>query len=346
MRMNRVTNRWLLLATLVAVSAATGCAGNSDGQGGGSGKSGALPANSDGYPNRDITLRLPAPGSQTEALGRSFVEKGMSQLSPVQIRVDPLPNGGTDDSASSVVHDPRVADGLLVTMITNSTVTSTAIGAAPFAFEDMRAVATIASQPLGFAVQADSPWKTLDDLVDAARSDATKIRVGLSGTAGGYIHTAAIQLNKAIDADGDFAIVPHKTSGESTLDLLGGGIDVSIGIASGLTEQAKAGKIRILATMGEKRTADSPDVPTLRESGYDLVVENQMQVVTGGAVPDDKVTWLSKLVTESVGLDSATDALTALGWTPAPQDAKATQAAMKQSFDDARDLGRQLGLIK
>lgn len=345
MRMNRVMTRWLLIATLVAVSGASGCA-DTGGGGGASGKSGALPANSDGYPERDITLRLPAPGSQTEALGRSFVEKGMSQLSPVEIRVDPLPNGGTDDSASSVVHDPRVTDGLLVTMITNSTVTSTAIGAAPFAFEDMRGIATIATQPLGFAVAAGSRWKTLDDLVDAVRSDATKIRVGLSGTAGGYIHTAAIQLNKAIGANGDFAIVPHKTSGESTLDLLGGGIDVSIGIASGLTEQAKAGKIRILATMGEERTADAPDVPTLRESGYDLVVENKMQVVTGSAVPDDKVEWLSTLVTKSVGLDAATDALTDLGWTPAPQDAKATQAAMKQSFDDARDLGRQLGLIK
>jgi tripartite-type tricarboxylate transporter receptor subunit TctC len=343
MRINRVKSCSILVAAVLAVLGAAGCSSGS--QGGGGGKD-ALPANSDGYPNRDITLRLPAPGSQTEALGRIFAEKGLTHYSPMQIRVDPLPNGGTDDSASSVVHDPRVGDGLLITMITNSTVASTAVGAAPFSFDDMRGVATIATQPLGFAVQADSPWRTLDDLVQAARSDATKIRVGLSGTAGGYIHTAAIQLNKAIGGNGDFAIVPHKTSGESTLDLLGGGIDVSIGIASGLTEQAKAGKVRILATMGKERIADAPDVPTLRESGYDLVVENKMQVVTSSSVPDDKVTWLSTLVTKSVALDSATKAITDLGWTPAPEDAKATQAAMQQSFDDARDLGKQLGLVK
>jgi tripartite-type tricarboxylate transporter receptor subunit TctC len=336
------TTKCLLAATAV-VALATGCA---NGGGGGAPKAGALPANPDGYPDSEITLRLPAPGSQTEALGRSFVDNGMSGLSPVQIRVDPLPNGGTDDSASSVVHDPRVGDGHLVTMITNSTVASTAIGAAPFAFEDMRGVATIASQPLGFAVRADSPWRTLDDLVDAARSDATKIKVGLSGTAGGYIHIAAIQLNKAIGADGDFAIVPHKTSGESTLTLLGGGVEIAIGIASGLTQQAEAGKIRILATMGAERTTDAPDAPTLKESGYDLVVENQMQVITGRDVPADKVAWLSKLVTESAGVKAAKDAMVKLGWTPAPLDAAATQKAMRTAFDDARDLGKQLGLIK
>lgn len=338
----RSTTRCLLAATAVLALTA-GCA-NEGGDGGGS-KAGALPANPDGYPDSEITLRLPAPGSQTEALGRSFAETGMSELSPVPIRVDPLPNGGTDDSASSVVHDPRVADGHLITMITKSTVASTAIGAAPFAFEDLQGVAMLATQPLGFAVRADSPWQTLDDLVDAARSDATKIRVGLSGTAGGYIHIAAIQLNKAIDANGDFAIVPHKTSGESTLTLLGGGVEIAIGIASGLTEQAKAGKIRILATMGAERTAEAPDVPTLKESGYDLVVENQMQIVTGSDVPAEKVAWLSKLITESVGLEAANDAIAKLGWTPAPLDAAATQKAMQAAFDDAHDVGVQLGLI-
>lgn len=338
----RSTTTCLLAATaLVALTA--GC--SNGGGGGGAPKAGALPGTPDGYPDSEITLRLPAPGSQTEALGRSFVENGMSGLSPVQIRVDPLPNGGTDDSASSVVHDPRVADGYLVTMITNSTVASTAIGAAPFAFEDMQGVATLASQPLGFAVRADSPWQTLDDLVQAARQDATKIRVGLSGTAGGFIHIAAIQLNKAIGANGDFAIVPHKTSGESTLTLLGGGVEIAIGIASGLTQQAEAGKIRILATMGAERTADAPDVPTMKESGYDLVIENQMQVVTGSDVPADKVAWLSKLITESVKVKKASDAMVELGWTPAPLDATATQKAMKTAFDDAHDLGEQLGLI-
>ncbi|HET6294725.1 MAG TPA: tripartite tricarboxylate transporter substrate-binding protein, partial [Kribbella sp.] len=105
-------------------------------------------------------------------------------------------------------------------------------------------------------------------------------------------------------------------------------------------------KIRILATMGAERTADAPDVPTMKESGYDLVVENQMQVVTGRDVPADKLAWLSKLVTESAGVKAAEDAMVKLGWTPTPLDAAATQDAMQTTFDDTRDLGKQLGLIK
>ena len=323
---------------LVACSTNDG-AGESSGDGGDS-----LARNPDGYPSRPIVLRLPAPGSQTEALGRA-VAVGMSTRSPVQVRVDPLPNGGTDDAASSVVRDARTENGEVVGLITNSSVVSTALGSAPFTFEDMEGVATIATQPLALAVRADSPYKTFGDFVAAARSDATRIRVGLSGTAGGLIHIAAIQIGEAVDARGDLAIIPHKTAGESVLTLLGGGVDAAVGIASGFQEQAKANQVRVLASTGGERTEALADIQTIKEAGYDLVIVNQMNVITGSKVPDDKVRWLSSLFEATSQLAEVKAEMVKLGWTPTYVNAPDTQAGMRSTFDDARTLGQELGLI-
>ena len=198
---------------------------------------------------------------------------------------------------------------------------------------------------LGLAVKADSPYQTFDDFVAAAKADAAKIRIGLSGTAGGLIHLAAVQIGAAVGANGDLAIIPHKTAGESVLTLLGGGTDAALGIASGFQEQAKAGQVRILASTGGERVPALTDVPTIKEAGYDLVIVNQMNVITGSKVAADRVAWLSDLLEATTQLADVKAELTRLGWTPTFVDAASTQAGMKTTYDEARALGQDLGLV-
>ncbi len=307
--------------------------------------SATLERTAEGYPDSPITFRLPKPGSGTEALGRAFANAGLSEVSPVVIKVSPKPSAGTNDALFSVLQNPVVKNGYMIGLITNSSVVSTATGGAAFAFEDFQGVATIAEVPIGFVVRADSPWEKFEDFVEAAKLDASKIRLGLTGTPGSLIHIAALQMAEAIDANGGFAIVPLKTSGEAVLDLLGGGVDILTGAASGFVENVKAGKLRVLATTGSERMGNLADSPTMTELGYDVVIVNPMQIVTSSQVPMEQIQWLSDLFSAAFKVSAATDAITQTGWTPVFKDASATQASMRATYDSAFALAKDLGLI-
>lgn len=296
------------------------------------------------YPVEPIVFRLPAPGSQTEAVGRAFA-LGWSEVSPVDIEVDPIPTGGTDEALFSVLQDPDAADGYIVGLITNSSVVSTATEAAPFEFSDFQAVAQIAQVPIGIAVRADSPWDSFEDFAQAAEADASTIRVGLTGTPGSLIHIAVVQVGEAIGIDGEFAIVPAGTSGESILDLMGGGVDAVTGAAAGFVEGVEAGDLRVLATTGVDRMSSLPEVETLTELGYDVEIVNPIQIVASSEVSPDKIGILSDLVAAAMDRSDVQDSLRALGWEPQFQDAETMQRAIQDMYDEARTLAEELGLI-
>jgi putative tricarboxylic transport membrane protein len=265
-------------------------------------------------------------------------------VSPVTIEVSPLPSAGTDDALFSVLQDPSVNDGYIMGLITNSSVVSTATGAAPFEFTDLQGIATIAQVPIGFAVRADSPWATFEEFAEAATADASNIRMGLTGTPGSLIHIASEQMGQAVGIAGQFAIVPGETSGQAILDLIGGGVDIVTGAASGFVEDVTAGNLRVLATTGPERMTPLPDAPTLQELGYDITIVNPLQLVTSSQVPDEIIEWLSDLVGEAMAVSGVEDEIAGTGWSPFFQDADATQARMDDMYQRASSLAESLGL--
>jgi tripartite-type tricarboxylate transporter receptor subunit TctC len=135
--------------------------------------------------------------------------------------------------------------------------------------KELAYIARTSGQTFGIAVRADAPWKTLKDFVAAARAEPGKLAYGSAGI-GGATHVgmeefalaAGIQLNH----------IPYKGGAPALQDLLGGQVD-ALADSSSWAPHVKAGKLRLLATWGEKRTRDFPDVPTLKEEGYDVVVD-------------------------------------------------------------------------
>jgi tripartite-type tricarboxylate transporter receptor subunit TctC len=120
-----------------------------------------------------------------------------------------------------------------------------------------------------FQVQAQAPWKTLQEFLDYARRNPGLITVGNSG-AGGGVHLIALAFEKA--AGVKFNHIPFAGGGPSVTALLGGHINaVSVSPPEGIP-QVKAGKLRIIALFSEKRMSDFPDVPTVREQGVDFAL--------------------------------------------------------------------------
>jgi tripartite-type tricarboxylate transporter receptor subunit TctC len=118
-------------------------------------------------------------------------------------------------------------------------------------------------------VQASAPWKTLKDLVNDAKAKPGQLTYASAGIGGAthvgmeeFLLAAGVQMNH----------IPFKGGSEALQGLLGGHVD-ALADSSSWAPHVQSGKLRLLATWGEKRTGDFANVPTLKESGYDIVVD-------------------------------------------------------------------------
>ena len=129
---------------------------------------------------------------------------------------------------------------------------------------DLVPVAAFVFAPMGLAVNADSRFKTVKQLVDEAAAHPGTITYG-SGGAGTTPHFAAEALANA--AGVKFMHVPFKGAAEATQAILSHTIDMQMASTTGLMGNVRGGKMRLLAISGDKRLAGLPDVPTFRQAG-------------------------------------------------------------------------------
>jgi tripartite-type tricarboxylate transporter receptor subunit TctC len=135
--------------------------------------------------------------------------------------------------------------------------------------KDFTYIARTSGQTFGIAVPANWPFKTLKDFVAHAKANPGKVSYAHAGVGGAthvgmeeFASVAGIALNH----------VPYKGGAEALQGVLGGHVD-ALADSSSWAPHVEAGKLRLLATWGELRTARFKDVPTLRELGYDVVVD-------------------------------------------------------------------------
>ena len=135
--------------------------------------------------------------------------------------------------------------------------------------KDLTYIARTSGQTFGIAVRADAPWKTLAEFVAQAKAQPGKVTYSHSGI-GGQTHVgmeefamaAGIQLNH----------IPFKGGADALTALLGGHVD-ALADSSSWAPHVEQGKLRLLATWGEARTARFKSVPTLKDAGYNVVVD-------------------------------------------------------------------------
>jgi len=135
--------------------------------------------------------------------------------------------------------------------------------------EDYTPIIKLANLPICFAVKSDAPWKAMQEVIDYAKANPGKLRVGHPGI-GTILHLDLEQLK--VMAKVDLTAVPFAGGAESVPALIGGHVEALSVHHGEILPQVKAGKAKVLATFEEKRNPLFPDAPTFREIGYDITM--------------------------------------------------------------------------
>ena len=187
-------------------------------------------------------------------------------------------------------------------------------------------VARIGAAPTLFIVKADSPIKTLGELIASAKA-GTKMSYGSAGP-GTTMHIAAEQLNAS--AGTKITHVPYRGIAPALNDVMGGHIDFLNGDITVLYPLVKQGALRALAVCGTERSSLLPDLPTAQELGYkDVYMENWYGALVPAATPPEVVARLEAAVMDAVKNPEVWGKISANG-VYAPQDAKAFRAQIEK----------------
>lgn len=224
----------------------------------------ALDAAAQAWPSKPVKIIVPyPPGGAVDVISRKVAQKLADQLGqPFVVENKP----GATGTIGMALAAKSAPDGY--TLAANDMTYSLL----PYVFKslpwdhekDLVPVTTTVFVPYAIAVRADSPHRTLGELLSAARANPGKLNYG-SGGPGTAPHFATESLMLA--ANVSFTHIPYKGAGEAMTALIGGQIDLFIASTASLMAQTKGGRARMLAVSGDKRLAALPDVPTFAQAG-------------------------------------------------------------------------------
>jgi len=198
-------------------------------------------------------------------------------------------------------------------------------------------IALVSADPTVLVVRADSPWKNLNDLIQDAKATPNKFSYSSSGVYG-TTHVAQAMLWQA--AGVDILHVPYSGGGPSMTALLAGQVDIVAQAPGVATPHVKAGTVRLLGTWGTERLKAYPELPTMKEQGYDVEFYIWSGLFSPSGLSTEKLAQLRKAAKNSIN-DSAF--LTTMGVMNTP--VKYLEGAEFEKFI-AQDQKRLAAVIK
>jgi tripartite-type tricarboxylate transporter receptor subunit TctC len=293
------------------------------------------------YPNRPLRLIVTVPpGGAADFIAR-LVGGKLSEALGQPVLVENRGGAGGTIAADAVAKAP--ADGY--TLLQNSITTH---GVGPHLYtklpydpvKDFAPVSGLALLPLVMAVNAELPFKSVDDVVSASKKG--NLNFASSGN-GGAPHMAA-ELFKSVTG-APLTHVPYKGSGPAVADLVGGRVQIMFDAAPSLIAHIRGGKLRVLAAASEQRNRLLPDVPTFAELGYPKVaVSLWYGLLAPAGTPRPLIERLNQEVGRALGSPDIREKLLAQGAEPMPGTPEAYGAFMQAEMAKWAPVVKQAGV--
>jgi tripartite-type tricarboxylate transporter receptor subunit TctC len=230
------------------------------------------------YPSKPITWIVGyAAGGNADTRSR-LVAKAMSTLLGTPIIVDNKPGAGANVGTAAIVK--AAPDGYTIGMgnLAPLSVNQSLFKTLPFAAADATPIMLIEKGPLILMVRTDSPFKSVKDIVTAAKASPGKLTYA-SGGIGGSHHLSGALFENA--AGIDMIHAPYKSGSAAATDVMGGQVQMMFEQTYAAQPSLAGGKMRALAITSAKRSPLFPDVPTMAEQGYPQVEVQNWQGLIG-----------------------------------------------------------------
>ena len=294
------------------------------------------------YPEKPIQLIVPyGAGGSTDLLARAVAQVAPKYFSQPLVVVN-KPGGGAIPGRMDVARSKP--DGYTVLFGWGSGEDLIVPHERPLPydlFKDFETVCRISVHSVVLAVPAASPYKTLADLVKAGKSK--EFLTASVSTKGGAVDITFLLFAKA--AGIKVTTVPGTGGSDAITKLVGGHVDFGGGHPSEVLPHIKAGRLRALAVALEKRDASVPDVPTFRESGFDVVTAGSVKgVAVPKGTPKEVTAYLEKKFKEVTEDPEFQKIMKDIGQPVMYQGAEEYKVWFKQAYEQYGALYKSLGI--
>lgn len=247
----------------------------------------SLPVAGQPFPSKSIEfVTHSSPGGGADLVARVIADiVAKDKLLPQQLIVQNRTGGGGTIAMNYVVGkkgDPYVLHSVAVTVMLSVPVRS----GLDIGYDRFQMLGLIGFDLNALSVNVDSPYKTIADLVNAAKAKPKSINVAV-GSIGATAHHFIYQLERATGAR--FNTVSTKSGADAAVQVLGGHVHATAENVSEMMPHVEAKKMRIIGIPANARVPALPDVPTLKEQGYDLHVGSGRAVASPAGIPAEAV---------------------------------------------------------
>jgi tripartite-type tricarboxylate transporter receptor subunit TctC len=252
------------------------------------------------WPTKPIKLIVPFPaGGGTDIIARELRNKMTS--TGWNIVVDNKPGSGGNIGVDAAAKSAPDGYTLVLGQTSNLAINPTLYSKLPYdPRKDLTAISTVAISPLALVVAADSPYKTLADVIAAAKAKPDSLNYATSGN-GTVAHLAMELFQK--EAGVKMTHIPYKGAAQGANDLIGGLVQLYTSSVPTLISHIRNGRMRALAVTSATRADDLPDVPTVAESGYkDFEAATWFGVLGPAGMPKDVVARLNAEINKALEL--------------------------------------------
>lgn len=293
------------------------------------------------YPTRPVRIVLPfAAGGVADITARLIADQLGTKLGQ-RFYVENQPGAGGIAAARTVISSPP--DGTTLALLSNGTAISVSLfKKLPFdPVKDFAPISSLGTFDFLFAVRAESKFKTLEEVIKAAKQKPGALNVGTINT--GSTQNLAAALFKTA-AGVDFVIVPFRGTPEVLVALLQDSVDLTIDSYSALKGNLADGKIRALAATGPLRSKITPDIPTLRESGIEASIESWNGLFAPAGTPPGVIGALNTALQEILADPALKKKMLELGIDAKPSTPDQLAARLRADIEKWRAVIEQSGI--
>jgi tripartite-type tricarboxylate transporter receptor subunit TctC len=295
------------------------------------------------YPSKPIRLIVPfAPGGPNDVIGRIVGQK-LAEAWGHTVVIENRGGAGGTIGVDAGAKSPADGYTLIMGGSSNLAVAPSLYARLPYdPLHDIAPVSNVAFVPYVVTVNPRVPARTMKELVAIAKSKRTSLNYGSSGT--GSMSSLAAEL---ISSAGGVKIVhvPYKGTAPAVTAMVTGEIDMMVADLAAVAGHAKAGKLKLIATAGSKRTRAAPELPTVAESGLKgYAVDAWFGVVVPGKTPADIVAKLSGGVMSAVKSADVRSRFEQLGYDPIGDTSAEFGATIKADIEKFAKIIKAAGI--